>query len=187
MEIKTIAQLKEDIAEYNRLIKQMEKNRITEMSSNTRADAMSVLDSNLIEEIGVHMAKWLMWEPRKDAQKDLKKFINQLQKKIVVKQTVKNGIVRSTELWFSPKEIMKKLNGRTATFFGIAMDKMKNKPVNNVDLFNLDTFSQMGFKISEYEDKIYGFQLRLSFESETIADSIDQYINASKKRGTSAK
>lgn len=146
---------------------------LTEMASNNLADARHFIkNNNTINQLGIHMMKWLMYPVKSSLEREIKAFLVNIHKNILIRTVEKNKLIKTYGLHIKPSAIMKSLDGKSGYYFSTAYDEYENKDkLENLDLTNLDWMSQMGFSITEKEDENYGTHISLMFKNKEIANS----------------
>lgn len=149
---------------------------LEEMASNAKAEAVRFLRNDAtLDQFGLHLYKYLFFKDNSSIVKELRAFLRNLHKKLLVKQSIKNGKAKTMGLHFSGSEIFKKIDDNAgalhADFFD-SLGSVRPEDLVNTELSELDNFTEMGFSLEKFEHPDFGTHLVLKFRGQVICDSV---------------
>jgi len=149
---------------------------LDEMASNLKSQAKVFLrDNAILDQIGIHLYKYIFFKDNSSIAKELKVFLQNLHSSILVKQSIKDGQEKTKGLHFSGKQIMRTIDakaGKLLSNFFRPLTKDQKKKLVNTEFSELDNFTQIGFSIEEFEHPDFGTHLRLKLGEDIICDSV---------------
>ena len=147
---------------------------LEEMASNSLSAARSYVKSdNMLNQLGLHMMKWLIYKEKTSVRTEIRAFLKTIYFNVLTKQVARDGLNKTLGLHVSPDQLMSRIDQRTAAYFAKASEGYDHKDLENLDLVDLDTLSLMGFSIRSFVDRQRGVQLAVFFNDDQIASTLE--------------